>query len=139
MVEPVEALDEQDALETIGRVGRRVRVASDRWHVGQSLIVGVCCAGLLIVRHEWPQWGWRWTVAYVVCAGVALAVHLWRRRLHRAPARWVHAVWPTTFMLALASGALVEVMPAGPSPQAIAVAVLPTLPGLAATAWIRLR
>lgn len=139
MVEPVDALNEQDAIETIGRVDRHVRAVSDRWHAGQSLVIGVCSAGLLIGRHEWPQWGWRWTVVYFVCAGIALAVHLWRRRVHRAASRWVHAVWPTTFMLVLASGVLVDVTPTGLSPQAIAVAILPTLPGLAATTWIRWR
>ncbi|GAA0904298.1 hypothetical protein [Virgisporangium aurantiacum] len=138
-MEPVDTLNEQDVIETIGRVDRRVRAVSDRWHAGESLIVGVCSAGLVIGRHEWPQLGWRWTVVYFVCAGVALAIHLWRRRVHRAPSRWIHAVWPTTFMLVLASGVLVDFMPASLSPQTIAVAILPTLPGLAAIAWTRLR
>jgi hypothetical protein len=139
MVERVDALDEQGAIETIGRVDRRVRAVSDRWHAGESLIIGVCSAGLVIGRHEFPQLGWRWAVVYFVCAGVALTIHLWRRRVNRAPSRWVHSVWPTTFMLVLASGVLMDVMPSGLSFQTIAVAILPTLPGLAAIAWIRLR
>jgi hypothetical protein len=138
-VEPVDVLNERAAIETIGRVDRRVRAVNDRWHANESLIIGVCSAGLVIGRHEWPQWGWRWTVVNFVCAGVALAIHLWRRRVHRAPSRWVHAVWPTTFLLVLASGVLVDVMPAGMSSRTIAVAILPALPGLAAMAWIRLR
>lgn len=135
----VDALNEQGAIETIGRVDRRVRALSDRWHAGESLVIGVCSAGLVVGRHEWPQWGWRWVVVYFVCTGVALTIHLWRRRVNRAPSRWINAVWPTTFMLVLASGVLVDVVPAGLSAQTLAVAILPALPGLAALTWIRLR
>ena len=138
-MEPVDALNERSAIETIGRVDRRVRAVSDRWHASESLILGTCVAGMAIGRHEWPQWGWRWVAGYVACAGIALAIHRWRGRLDRAPSRWIRAVWPTTYILILASGVLMDVIHGGLSAQTIAVAFLPTLPGIAAIAWIQFR
>ncbi len=89
------------AIETIGYVTRHVQAVSDRWHATETLLIAICLAALVVIRPEWPHSGWRWFVAYFVVAGVALAIHIWRRPVERAPSRWVQAVWSATFILGL--------------------------------------
>jgi asparagine N-glycosylation enzyme membrane subunit Stt3 len=138
--EQIEVPNEQTTLASIDRVSRRVQRASDRWHAAESLIVGVCAAGLLVGHRALPQWGWRWVLGYFLVGSVALAVRLWRRRVDRSPSRWATAVWPATFVLIVVSVTLVDVvMPLRLSPLTVAVAALPTLPGLAAMVGTRFR
>jgi hypothetical protein len=134
--EHLEAVDVQQAHTQINQIDRRVRLSSDRWHGVESLIVSLCGGGLLLSGHSRPELGWRWVAAYFVVASFALGIHLWRRRIHRAPPRWHAAVWPATFALLLAASVvLATVVAPGLSLLAVAVAAVPVLPGLTFLAW----
>lgn len=133
-------MDERTAIASMTEVERRVRGAGDRWYALESLIFGACLAGLLIGQRALSQWDWRWHLGIVVVNGVAVAIHFWRRRVDRRPSRWVSGVWPATFLLMMVSVILLDAVVApGLTLTAIAVATLPTLPGLTAVARTHVR